>query len=151
MVSSHLNTLQTGVALKRIAVYLDEDEVTAQVSSLKGASFEPLLPGADDDKGLGLVNASFKWNEVEEAENQDKDKGKAASPTATSDDTTTAVNNSSTDVDLFNDDLTDHRFELRDVSVMFPEGELSVITGPTASGKTALLVRSLLFQFSQLP
>lgn len=34
----------------------------------------------------------------------------------------------------------DHRFELKDISVRFPEGELSVITGPTASGKTALLV-----------
>jgi ABC-type transport system involved in cytochrome bd biosynthesis fused ATPase/permease subunit len=32
------------------------------------------------------------------------------------------------------------RFELRDVSVMFPEGKMSVVTGPTASGKTALLV-----------
>lgn len=26
---------------------------------------------------------------------------------------------------------------------MFPEGELTVVTGPTASGKTALLVRSI--------
>ena len=35
----------------------------------------------------------------------------------------------------------DHRFELRDITVMFPEGQLTVVTGPTASGKTALLVR----------
>lgn len=34
----------------------------------------------------------------------------------------------------------DHRFELRDIDVLFPEGELTVVTGPTASGKTALLV-----------
>jgi len=32
------------------------------------------------------------------------------------------------------------RFELRDVNVDFPVGELTVITGPTASGKTALLM-----------
>lgn len=35
------------------------------------------------------------------------------------------------------------RFELRDISVKFPEGKLTVVTGPTASGKTALLVRPL--------
>ena len=34
-------------------------------------------------------------------------------------------------------------FELRDISVRFPPGELTVVTGPTASGKTALLVRHL--------
>jgi hypothetical protein len=38
----------------------------------------------------------------------------------------------------------DVRFELRDINIVFPEGKLSVITGPTASGKTALLVRSWL-------
>ena len=36
---------------------------------------------------------------------------------------------------------TDHKFELRDIIVWFPEGQLSAITGPTASGKTALLAR----------
>jgi len=32
------------------------------------------------------------------------------------------------------------RFELRDINIDFPAGELTVITGPTASGKTALLM-----------
>ena len=31
-------------------------------------------------------------------------------------------------------------FQLRDLSISFPSGKLSVVTGPTASGKTALLV-----------
>ena len=30
------------------------------------------------------------------------------------------------------------RFELTDVSIIFPDGELTVITVPTASGKSAL-------------
>ncbi|KAF9258420.1 hypothetical protein L218DRAFT_934784 [Marasmius fiardii PR-910] len=37
----------------------------------------------------------------------------------------------------------DYRFELRDISVVFPEGKLTVVTGPTASGKTALLMAVL--------
>jgi len=32
-------------------------------------------------------------------------------------------------------DLVDHRFELRDVNIVFPERQLTVVTGPTASGK----------------
>ena len=39
------------------------------------------------------------------------------------------------------EDSRDRLFELRDISISFPEGELTVVTGPTASGKTALLVR----------
>lgn len=35
----------------------------------------------------------------------------------------------------------DRKFELRDLNILFPHGELTVVTGPTASGKTALLVR----------
>ena len=35
---------------------------------------------------------------------------------------------------------TYHKFELRDITVRFPEGLLSVVTGATASWETALLV-----------
>jgi ABC-type transport system involved in cytochrome bd biosynthesis fused ATPase/permease subunit len=35
---------------------------------------------------------------------------------------------------------TGRRFELRGININFPVGELTVITGPTASGKTALLM-----------
>ena len=52
--------LQTGVALKRIAVYLDEEDVTDQVSSLKKDHSEPYSSG--DDEGLGLEDATFKWS-----------------------------------------------------------------------------------------
>ena len=41
------------------------------------------------------------------------------------------------------------RFELTDVSIIFPDGELTVITGPTASGKSALLVSCLIFDISE--
>ena len=38
-------------------------------------------------------------------------------------------------------EASNHRFELRDINIVFPERQLTVVTGPTASGKTALLVR----------
>ncbi|TFK37295.1 multidrug resistance-associated ABC transporter [Crucibulum laeve] len=129
--------LQTGVALKRIAVYLDEDEVTDQVSSLKKDLSGPHLPGLDDE-GLGLSNACMKWNEVPEDTEKDKGKDKSLSPTPSTDDSSTVASETTSLAEP-----TDHRFELRDINVRFPEGELTVITGPTASGKTALLMALL--------
>ncbi|KAJ3486309.1 hypothetical protein NLI96_g4318 [Meripilus lineatus] len=128
--------LQAGVALNRIATYLDEDEVDEQVSSLKKGK---LQPSSEESGGLGIVNGSFKWNEVEET--KDKDSGKTASNGETlngTDDAETVVEEQS----LLAED-NDHRFELKDITVTFPEGELTVVTGPTASGKTALLMALL--------
>ncbi|GLB44359.1 putative ABC transporter transmembrane region [Lyophyllum shimeji] len=149
--------LQTGVALNRIAVYLDEDEVTPQVSSLKTDASHP--PPADEEEGLGLENASFKWNEVEESTDTDKngqgkDEGKitngsSASSTAAVSEVGITVEEAPTSETSLAEAM-DHRFELRDVSVHFPEGQLSVITGPTASGKTALLM-ALLGEMTLLP
>ena len=102
-------------------MYLDEDEVSEQVSSLKKAAAvtswndEP-EDGYGYESGLGIVGGSFGWNPVEgKGKNKRKDQAEVA------------------------------RFELRDINVMFPEGKLTLITGPTASGKTSLLV-SVLFR-----
>lgn len=108
-----------------------------QVSTLKNDKFQS---SASEDSGLGIVNGSFKWNEVEDP--KDKDQGKKpknGQPPTASDDTDTVFESQS----MLAED-TDHRFELRDITVTFPERELTVVTGPTASGKTALLVRSFL-------
>ncbi|OJA13396.1 hypothetical protein AZE42_08993 [Rhizopogon vesiculosus] len=136
--------LQTGVALKRIETYLGEDEVNDQVSSIKKVR-KP--HGDGDDDGLAIENGCFKWNEVpEQPEEDSKAKGKTKatgrnhSPAASSDETETAT---VVDTESIQSSPEDHKFELRDISVRFPEGELSVITGPTASGKTALLMALL--------
>lgn len=118
------------VALNRIAVFLREEEVTDQVSSLKKDKTEQYLPG--EHEGLGLENATLRWNTVPEAKEEDKPE---------------ASNRSSpiTMTEVLADTLIsgpeDRVFELLDVSVKFPEGKLTVVTGPTASGKSALLVR----------
>lgn len=111
--------LKAGVSLNRIAVYLQEDEVTEQVSSLKKDRSEPQLLG---EEGLGLDHASLKWNEVEE----NKDRAPSTPPSSTSTETETLPDSASVA------EVMDHKFELRDLSVIFPERELSLITGPTA-------------------
>lgn len=128
--------LQTGVALKRIETYLEEDEVDEQVSSIK-KDRAPYVDG--EDETLSIENGFFKWNEVpEKPEESSKGKGKNLTPTGSTDETATVV-----DSDSIRSPTEDHRFELKDITIQFPEGELSVITGPTASGKTALLMALL--------
>ncbi|KAG7085320.1 hypothetical protein E1B28_013860 [Marasmius oreades] len=172
--------LNTKVALDRIAVFLAEDEVDEQVSSLKGLhsreddhSHQPPFLSGDSEGGLGLEGATLKWNKIEKKEqpktNDDPSQAQAQFRTswfssvrsrmrkikgAISRDSTTAHGNNDTTVASVSETGTVHsvrsddasqerRFELKDISVLFPEGELSVVTGPTASGKTALLMAVL--------
>ncbi|RPD61590.1 multidrug resistance-associated ABC transporter [Lentinus tigrinus ALCF2SS1-7] len=142
--------LQSKVALDRITTYLDEDEVDEQVSTIKKGR---MPPSTETETGLGIVNGTFKWNEVEEKKD-DKDKGKgkdngkingtngSEAATSAADETETAVDDASVMSAGFSS-AADHRFELRDINVMFPEAQLTLITGPTASGKTALLMALL--------
>ena len=131
--------LQTHVTLKRIAVYLDEEEVTDQVSSLKKDYSEPYLSG--NDEGLGLECATLKWNEVVDVVNKGKELGQNESSSSLS--IASVTDGASTVIDSESiGDRGDHIFELRNVTIRFPEGMLTVVTGPTASGKTALLVSS---------
>ena len=103
--------------------------------------------GADDEtaKGLGIANGTFKWNEVEKNEDNKNgqnervdNKAKNASPT---DDVVQDASDRTERASIAASDASEHRFELRDINVTFPERQLTVVTGPTASGKTALLVR----------
>ncbi|KAI0065886.1 multidrug resistance-associated ABC transporter [Artomyces pyxidatus] len=138
-----VQVLQTGVALNRIAVYLDEDEVDEQVSSLKKKNAGPHASEDDFVKGFGIENGTFKWNEVEEKAADKKEDGKK--PANGSESTTpTVVENDEADRSSVSiGEAGDHRFELKDITVLFPERQLSLITGPTASGKSALLMALL--------
>lgn len=126
--------VQAKVSMDRIAVYLDEDEVTDQVSTLKKSRNTP-ADSANDDEGLGIEKGTFRWNKVEEEVAKDATSDGKKSRVSSED--TIAVSENGSDSDS---ESTDHKFELKDISVKFPDGQLTCVTGPTASGKTALLV-----------
>jgi len=140
---------QTGVALKRIETYLGEEEVTEQVSSIKRARVPADSLAADE--GLAIVGGSFKWNEVPEEETKGAGKGKQNGNTKDRGSNADVSRNQSDATVADTESLSagsgieDRKFELKDISVQFPEGELTLITGPTASGKSALLVSLFLF------
>ena len=129
---------QTKVALDRIATYLDEDEVDEQVSSLKKSRFGASV-NDDTRKGLGIENGTFKWNEVEQKDDVTAKTVESVASTPTDDAVQGADDETERD-SITGSVASNHRFELKDINIMFPERQLTVVTGPTASGKTALLV-----------
>jgi len=122
--------LKAKVSVDRIDVYLKEDEVSGQVSSLKK---EVNLSSGGESTGLGLNNATLKWNMVEQGPESKDVQRKGATDSSNGDEGSsgTFADDSSTVVSL-DAEVSDHHFELRDISVTFPEGKLSLITGPTA-------------------
>ncbi|KDQ16443.1 hypothetical protein BOTBODRAFT_186497 [Botryobasidium botryosum FD-172 SS1] len=112
--------LQAGVALGRISKFLEEEEVPDYVSTLKRA---PASSQSLPEEFLGISNGSFRWNAPKRTQLNGSE-GESAS-------------------ELMNEDSEENRFELQDISVRFPEGELTVLTGPTGSGKTAILLALL--------
>ncbi len=80
-------------------------------------------PSEDAGSGFGIVHGTFIWNAT---------KGRAGNREGA--DESNSLDHNSAD---------DRPFKLRDIDVMFPEGQLTVVTGSTASGKTALLMALL--------
>ena len=143
-----MHILQTRVAMQRIETFLSEDEVGPQVSTLK----EDTRKEFSDIMVLGLESASLKWNAVEEKEEfgdnkklKSKDNGMKPKDHAQRDIEAAVADRLQADISQAGTEVAeqDRMFELRDISVVFPDGALSVITGPTASGKTALLVKRI--------
>ncbi|KAG8974080.1 hypothetical protein FRC05_007828 [Tulasnella sp. 425] len=132
--------LQAGVSLDRISTFLQEEEVPDSVSSFK----RPILTASptSDDMKIGITGAtSFAWNEVKEKEDnkakgKGKGKGKGKKKPSVPSITITDEGEPATSA-------VEERFELRDVDVLFPVGTLSLVVGPTASGKSALLMAIL--------
>ncbi|KAJ3842758.1 hypothetical protein EV361DRAFT_888642 [Lentinula raphanica] len=133
---------QTKVALDRIAGFLNEEEVTAQVSSLKkDMPGSDRFRGSDEETVFGLEDATLKWNEVELPASEDGKTNGSAENLAheVSEVESVTVRSEVTGVE----GEGEHQFRLEQISVIFPEDKLTVVTGPTASGKTALLMAIL--------
>ena len=110
------------------------------MSTLKRSHFGASAGDDDATKGLGIEKGTFKWNEVEEKDDDTAKTPESVALTPTDD----AVQGASDETErgsTTGSEASNHRFELRDIDIVFPERQLTVVTGPTASGKTALLVR----------
>ena len=140
--------LQAHVSVKRIEDFLKEDEgkqpgtpqlssshpaVPDWVSSLKRS---PYARSTEITK-IGFENATFRWNsgkqeestkDTPKAKSKGNGNGTASSPTVSQSSTANA---------------DEEVFELSNLNVNFPIGKLSVVTGATGAGKSAILVALL--------
>jgi ABC-type multidrug transport system fused ATPase/permease subunit len=122
--------LQARVALERLSAFFSEEEVESFVSSLKQP--HPTAPSESisiELPTLGITGgARFMWNSVEQPD---------PNPTITI--VAPAGNGDGT----VESPVDERRFELKDIHIIFPPGKMTLVTGATASGKTALLMALL--------
>ncbi|KAG8716744.1 hypothetical protein FRC09_015283 [Ceratobasidium sp. 395] len=132
------STIRTLVCLERIDKYLSEEDVPDFVSTLKRSAPAPYAPV---DTRLGCEGGRFRWptasSKSTPAPEKPAPKGglwhrflvflrfrnPEAKPTA----------------EDRGDEEEERPFELSDISVVFPEGVLSIVFGPTGCGKSSLL------------
>ncbi|KIR42549.1 ATP-binding cassette transporter [Cryptococcus deuterogattii 99/473] len=121
------------VSVQRIEDFLAEDEVPDWVSSLKRSETQN-----DEPTKIGFENASFRWNTGKQSSLSgtiESSKGKQPASAPAPLDGSVVTDGSTVVEETF--------FMLSDLNINFPIGRLSVITGPTGSGKTALLTALL--------
>ncbi|KAI6146199.1 P-loop containing nucleoside triphosphate hydrolase protein [Pisolithus tinctorius] len=131
-----MQIFEARVSLERVEAFLNEEEISDYASSPVALSPDP----ETYDGALVIQGGRFKWNKV-----GDK---KANPPQERSGELNTQpvvqTEPAGPPVDAGEIALRDgNYFELRGISVRFPEGELSLVTGPTGCGKTALLLALL--------
>ncbi|GAA5904673.1 uncharacterized protein JCM6883_003864 [Sporobolomyces salmoneus] len=123
-----VNSLQCLVSLRRIKKYLDEPEVEIVVSP------EDAENSLNDTPSIEQVEVAFRDATVTWPQNDPKEPIKSANGT-----TSTSNGHESRASSM----MAPKSFELQDIDVEFPRGELSLICGRLGSGKTLLLLALL--------
>ncbi|KEP50340.1 multidrug resistance-associated ABC transporter [Rhizoctonia solani 123E] len=141
------------VALKRIEKYLAEEEVPEYVSSLMR---NPRPPHEPVDTRIGCASATFRWPVAPTDDaNKKKDKSRFFAKIGSAWGALTGFigrvfvllklrkKPEETPQEDEPEDEPEKPFELKDINVIFPEGVISLVSGPTGSGKSSLLAALL--------
>ncbi|KAF9930863.1 hypothetical protein FBU30_011152 [Linnemannia zychae] len=136
------NTMQAAVSLKRINKFLLEEEL------VKDTTVTRLDGKARSDSSrpvIGFVNASYIWpnkeNSAKANANKTPKKDSLFKRIKAKFSKTPAI--ALPTETIAEVETPEERFKLKNISIDFPLGKLSVIVGPTGSGKSALLLALL--------
>ncbi|KAG0363974.1 hypothetical protein BG005_000006 [Podila minutissima] len=136
------NTMQAAVSLQRINKFLLEEEIVKDTTVTKIDGKARISPSSQPT--IGFVNASYIWpnkeNNAERVSAKPSEKlsfvqkikakfSKSQVPTVQE--------------PVAEPEAVQERFKLNNLTVEFPVGKLSVIVGPTGSGKSAMLLALL--------
>ncbi|KAF9999779.1 hypothetical protein BGZ79_006630 [Entomortierella chlamydospora] len=131
------STMQAAVSLDRIDQFLTEDEILKDTTITK---IDGKAPASSTHPIIGFVNASFIWPNKENDEASAKTEKKlnwVQKIKAKFSKTPTPV------VEPVAEVAVQERFKLKNISIDFPVGQLSLVVGATGSGKSALLLALL--------
>lgn len=101
------------VSIKRIDAFLEDETIVVEGST-------DYAVGTTRDEVLSITDGTFQWAPLGSPTENPVSAGADGAPSGN-----ITIRTS---------------FQLRDISVVFPPRKLTLVTGPTASGKTALLV-----------
>lgn len=145
------------VALRRIEKYLSEEEVPDYVSSLR-RSLPP--PHETIDTRIGCAGATFRWPAAPTDDDKDKNKPKTGifAKLGSAWGAMTGFigrvlvvlrlkKKAEPKEEEPEEQAGEPPFELRDIGVVFPEGVISLVCGPTGSGKSSREYIAVLFYF----
>ncbi|KAJ2109796.1 Transporter of the ATP-binding cassette (ABC) [Coemansia sp. RSA 922] len=152
--------LQSKVSVDRVAKFLDEEETPKyELCGLTRQAHDGLIEGGRrpsyakvvSTTDIGFVHASFSWKSAKRNCEGLSGTSSACLPipaiieTLPSGECTTLAQGTptATTSDAGNGESANTDFELRDLTVNFPIGKLSIIAGPTGCGKTSLLMALL--------
>ncbi|GJJ77882.1 hypothetical protein EMPS_10241 [Entomortierella parvispora] len=131
------NLMQTMVSLDRMNRFLEEEDIirdttVTKIDAKAKVSTDPII---------GFVNASFVWPNKE----HEKAEAKVAEKASLFQRFKSMFSKTPKKVEEPVPEVAtpQERFKLKNISVDFPVGQLSVIVGPTGSGKSALLLALL--------
>ncbi|KAF9298774.1 hypothetical protein BGZ88_004679 [Linnemannia elongata] len=137
------NTMQAAVSLKRINKFLLEEELVKDTTVTK---LDSKARVDHSNPTIGFVNASYIWPNKEHGKETVAEK--AAPKKVSLWQKIKATFSKTPAIDLSEEPVAEvvapeERFKLKNLSVDFPVGKLSVIVGPTGSGKSAMLLALL--------
>jgi hypothetical protein len=149
-ITNATRVIQCLVALGRIDNYLSEDDVPEYVSTLRRPVPSPLT---SVDTRLGCSNAIFRWpsglppiQSTQESENKPgvlTRLGSVWSSTLSLPARLLGLRRGNTEEILVDEEPVaeggeqETVFELKDIGIVFPEGMISLVCGPTGCGKSA--------------
>ncbi|KAK4048522.1 hypothetical protein OIV83_004690 [Microbotryomycetes sp. JL201] len=135
--------LQNYVAVQRLEAFFAEPEVESWVSSLKHDDDGPSRHGSVNGQRVAIINGKFRYQDMTTngpTTSTDTGKSKRAEPSANGispEDASTRNDGNETEA------AEEQPFELQDVSIEFPVGQMTLISGPTGSGKTSMFLALL--------
>ncbi|ORZ04563.1 ABC transporter type 1, transmembrane domain-containing protein [Lobosporangium transversale] len=137
------NTMQAAVSLKRINRFLLEEDLVKDTTVTK---ISAKAQTRSSHPTVGFVNASYIWPNKENGKDDVSAPKEETKPSWTQRIKRKLFKASKVDVieePITQSEAIQERFKLKDLTIDFPVGKLSVIIGPTGSGKSALLLALL--------